>query len=382
MSQECEYDVALSFAGEDRDIVEEIANILKNSGVSVFYDRYREVNLWGKDLAEHLDEIYRRKSRYCVIFISKHCAEKMWPTEERRSALARAVEQKGEYILPVRLDDTEMPGIRPTIAYLDIERYPPPRLAEALLEKLGVTPRQEPREEEAIVDSRTHSLYVFAERMAEAFPGARGLVEVTETQQIKASLDTILKSPLRFDAGESLYYYPIWWWRGTLHNSIKRYEYVDEFGYFLINYRELKITKLMAHRSWVEDMEFLYVETSAAHPSGIYDLTTSDLERMVTEWGFASEELGYYKGRYISRAEYDDGYANINGEVVALRDMAELRVRHLTPFNLLIAAKASRINNNSIDFTVRDLLNAILMGTSALDELVELLRRTGRRDFY
>ena len=36
-----EYDVALSFAGENRDYVEEVAIFLKNFGVKVFYDDFK-----------------------------------------------------------------------------------------------------------------------------------------------------------------------------------------------------------------------------------------------------------------------------------------------------------------------------------------------------
>jgi hypothetical protein len=62
-----DYDVALSFAGEDRVYVEEVANILHQLGVKVFYDKYEEVDLWGKNLYTHLDDVYRKKSRYCIV---------------------------------------------------------------------------------------------------------------------------------------------------------------------------------------------------------------------------------------------------------------------------------------------------------------------------
>lgn len=44
------YDVALSFAGEDREYVEEVAIVLKRFGVRVFYDKFEETELWGKNL--------------------------------------------------------------------------------------------------------------------------------------------------------------------------------------------------------------------------------------------------------------------------------------------------------------------------------------------
>jgi hypothetical protein len=43
-----EYDVALSFAGDDREYVQRVAAALRQSGVSVFCDRHEEAALWGR----------------------------------------------------------------------------------------------------------------------------------------------------------------------------------------------------------------------------------------------------------------------------------------------------------------------------------------------
>ncbi len=70
------YEVVLSFAGEDRDYVNEVAALLKSNDVSLFYDVYEEATLWGKDLVEHLHKVYSGSARYCVMFISHFYAEK------------------------------------------------------------------------------------------------------------------------------------------------------------------------------------------------------------------------------------------------------------------------------------------------------------------
>ncbi|MFC1514929.1 toll/interleukin-1 receptor domain-containing protein [Candidatus Omnitrophota bacterium] len=132
-----EFDVALSFAGEDRVYVEQVADYLKGRGANVFYDRYEKAVLWGKDLYVHLDEIYRKRAKYCVMFLSQYYASKLWTNHERQSAQARAFEERREYILPVRFDDTEIPGIRPTVGYIDLRRTFPEELGNLILEKLG-----------------------------------------------------------------------------------------------------------------------------------------------------------------------------------------------------------------------------------------------------
>lgn len=131
------YEVVLSFAGEDRAYVEAVAEYLKNNGVRVFYDKYEEVSLWGKDLAEHLDRVYRGDARYCIMFISQNYADKIWTNHERQSALAKAIEEKVEYILPARFDDTKVPGIRPTLGYVDLRKKSPEQLSKMILQKLG-----------------------------------------------------------------------------------------------------------------------------------------------------------------------------------------------------------------------------------------------------
>ena len=138
-----EYDVCLSFAGEQREYVEQVADKLKSRGVRVFFDDYAKAALWGKDLYSHLDEIYQHLCRYCILFASKEYADKVWTSHERQSAQARALKEKQEYILPARFDDTPIPGLPDTIHYIDLKRTSPADLADIALKKLGNPLRQE-----------------------------------------------------------------------------------------------------------------------------------------------------------------------------------------------------------------------------------------------
>lgn len=135
-SEEFEYDVALSFAGEQRTYVARVAEALRQMDVKVFYDEFETVDLWGKDLQAHLDKVYRKMARVCIVFVSEDYVRRPWPLFEAQSALARAVEEKGEYVLPVRFDASELPGLRPTTGYLDANRYTPEQLAEIIKAKL------------------------------------------------------------------------------------------------------------------------------------------------------------------------------------------------------------------------------------------------------
>lgn len=131
-----QYDVALSFAGEDREYVQRVADSLKELGVSVFYDGFEQVSLWGKDLAEHLGDVYGKDSRYVVLFLSRAYVAKAWPTHEKRFALARQLTDGRERILPVRFDNSEVPGIASTISFLDLRVLTPDKLAELIRQKV------------------------------------------------------------------------------------------------------------------------------------------------------------------------------------------------------------------------------------------------------
>ena len=131
-----EFDIAFSFAGEDRPIVQQLADELARKNVRVFYDADEKAALWGKDLYQHLQTIYRDRARYCVIFVSASYAAKMWTRHELKQAQARAIKEHQEYILPVRLDDTEIPGLNATVGYIDLRQHSVEELRDVILQKL------------------------------------------------------------------------------------------------------------------------------------------------------------------------------------------------------------------------------------------------------
>jgi hypothetical protein len=131
----CSYDVSLSFAGEQRDYVSRVANHLKESGISVFYDEFED--LWGKDLVVELDRVYGSGSRYIVIFVSQEYINKSWTNHERQSALAGRISRRDDSVLPVHFDSTKLPGLPSTIGYLSIHNIGPKDLASRIIRKLG-----------------------------------------------------------------------------------------------------------------------------------------------------------------------------------------------------------------------------------------------------
>ena len=120
------YHIALSFAGEDRDYVQRTAEFLQAQGVEVFYDKFEETNLWGKDLFTYLSDIYKNRAMYTVIFISEAYKDKLWTNHERKSAQARAFSESKEYILPAKFDENvDIPGVLPTTGFISLVSLTP-----------------------------------------------------------------------------------------------------------------------------------------------------------------------------------------------------------------------------------------------------------------
>ncbi len=91
-----EYDVALSFAGEDGKVAEELARLLAAKNITVFHDEY-EAGVWGMDPVAHLVNMYAKKARYLVMLISQHYPLKKWTEAERTSARERALRDADDY---------------------------------------------------------------------------------------------------------------------------------------------------------------------------------------------------------------------------------------------------------------------------------------------
>jgi hypothetical protein len=131
-----EFDVAISFAGSERDYARAIAVIAKENGLKVFLDESFEAELWGANLIDSLSDIYENKAQYCLIIVSKQYCQRIYTNVERHAALERAIRTKGHYILPVVTDDSWIEGLPKSTAYLDLRRRSIIGISELLVEKI------------------------------------------------------------------------------------------------------------------------------------------------------------------------------------------------------------------------------------------------------
>lgn len=114
-----DYDVALSYAGEDIETVRSVYRGLQGAGVNSFFDRPNSAELWGEDLEDRFEDIYKTRSRFVIVFSSRHYRRKDWPRFELQAAKNGQESRKKTVILPVRLDDTPIVGIKPSTKCFD-----------------------------------------------------------------------------------------------------------------------------------------------------------------------------------------------------------------------------------------------------------------------
>jgi hypothetical protein len=103
-----EWDIALSFAGENRELAEYLDDKLTFLDVPVFYDANYEANYLGKTWSAKFKEIFGEKSRFVVCILDKRHSDKIWPTFEREIFTPRVASGT---VIPIFLDDTKFVGI-------------------------------------------------------------------------------------------------------------------------------------------------------------------------------------------------------------------------------------------------------------------------------
>lgn len=107
-SKDYEWDVAISFAGENRELARTIAENLEILDLSVFFDESYEANMLGKALSATFEKIFVKDSRTIICLLDVHHKNKIWPTFERQCFQPRVGE--GE-VIPIFLDATNFPEV-------------------------------------------------------------------------------------------------------------------------------------------------------------------------------------------------------------------------------------------------------------------------------
>jgi hypothetical protein len=212
----------------------------------------------------------------------------------------------------------------------------------------------------------------FAQRFGQAFPGVRGIAWFDSEDEVSERLSRLFEPPLP-EAN-------IWWLRGE-NMHIKDFAHIQGRDY-LMDGTELNVARVAAVQNPSYFRQFVYFEFNPMKPTGLYPRAQewiAQTERGESEWSYHWEEYAIVDGRHqITRGEYDDGAAKIEGKLQDTRGRSELRSRYLTRYNFIVAPSASPLNNPAFDNALRQMLDAILAGTSKLEDLVQTASRLPR----
>ena len=228
---------------------------------------------------------------------------------------------------------------------------------------------QDKEEESNDIDLFDSSTSFFDYRFGQAFPGIRGVKEFTDSKECVDRLQILLKKPLN---GKKLGG-PIWWIRGSGNCDISRFERVTD-DKFIMDGDEIKVKRVVVYAAGEYYKKFVYVETYPEEETGLYTKDDAIIEEWTEKYGYYYEEYAEYENKKVTRAEYDDGAAVIDGKVVDLNGKAKLRIRYITPYNFIICAHFNPMNSSVYDDMLGKLLNGILKGQNSVEEIVEAVK--------
>lgn len=238
------------------------------------------------------------------------------------------------------------------------------------------------------IKATEESTVFFARRMAEAFPGVRGVCEFSDRKEINKRLSILLQAPLKFEQGlDRADTDPVWFFRAGEAEDIRSFLRIGN-NKVLMNTDELLIKRIVVYRdSGRYYGQYVYVEVEADKPCGCYSHNEDTMKYMVDKRGYYDEEFAVFKPswylpeRKITRQEYDDGSAMVNGKPMRLHSRAELRLRYLTSYNFILAAKFSPFNCHEFDRTSGEYFKGMLNGTISVKQFDEYMMVFPKRDF-
>jgi TIR domain-containing protein len=129
------YDVALSFAGEQRTFVDRVYRYLKGVGLKVFYDEDPVVQARhiGERFSEISQMVYGSGAANVIMFISKEYVEKQWPVLESThiaDRLREALFRRDSGVLLADFDRSPVPGLASEIWRAKVDAADPIKFCE------------------------------------------------------------------------------------------------------------------------------------------------------------------------------------------------------------------------------------------------------------
>ncbi len=138
MGTDKRFRVALSFPGERRGFVEQVADYLSQAlgRDRILYDAWYEAEFARPDLDTYLQALYRDQSDLICVFLCADYERKDWCGLEWRAVRDLIKRRQGSAVMPLRFDMTEIPGLFSTDGYVWLgDGRDPAEVATLILER-------------------------------------------------------------------------------------------------------------------------------------------------------------------------------------------------------------------------------------------------------
>jgi hypothetical protein len=131
--------VAFSFAGEKRQFVEEVAQILvRQFGQdAILYDKFHEAELARPNLAIYLPKLYAEEADLVVVVVCMDYHAKEWCGLEWRAIYGLLMKRFDHLVMLMRFDRVELEDLYGLPGFIDLEDKTPAQAADSILERLA-----------------------------------------------------------------------------------------------------------------------------------------------------------------------------------------------------------------------------------------------------
>ncbi len=237
----------------------------------------------------------------------------------------------------------------------------------------------EDEKEKELPTLNQHSTVFFWNRIANAFPGQRGLQWYDPKTAVRR-LKVVFKEPLLFQTSNNFDSIPdpIWWFRGGSALHIHEFKTLSSTK-ILLNREEIEIKRIAVNIDDLYYKCFIYIEAKAEKQTGLCPFTKEDIQRHIESFGYSNEEYGLFGKAIITREQYDDGATIIKGNVVDTHG-AELRVRYLSDYNFIVSAKQSPYNSGKFEIESKSQFNSILQGKETTESFFQWMGRLPKHE--
>jgi hypothetical protein len=127
------YDIAISYASEQSQYVQNVVKALQEQSLTVFADYLEPHRFLGELLPEELRKIYHDESKHVLLFLSYEYIKKKYTQYEGRIVCERLLD--GDKFFLIKIDDVTLPWLNSAIGYISME-YTPQMIAQMIKKKI------------------------------------------------------------------------------------------------------------------------------------------------------------------------------------------------------------------------------------------------------